>query len=61
MDIMDQTIILDCQTKSNTPCCENCIAYKECKTKKRVGDKDTRTVEIGAIASIESNEASIVP
>ena len=25
MDIMDQTIILDCQTKSNSPCCESCI------------------------------------
>lgn len=60
MDVMDQTIILDCQTKSNTPSCESCIAYKQCRAKATAIDKSASDLEIGAIVSIESNETSIV-
>ncbi len=28
---MYSTIILDCQTKVDSPCCEDCIAKKICK------------------------------
>ena len=30
---MYSTIVLDCQTKTNTPCCEDCIAKKVCKAR----------------------------
>jgi len=60
MDIMDQTIVLDCQTKNDTVSCESCVVYKLCKNTKKVGDKKGSALEIGVIVSIESNETSIV-
>jgi len=58
--IMDQTIVLDCQTKNNTLSCESCIVYKDCKTRKKSGEKDACVLERAPAAPIEITEASIV-
>ncbi|MGO8806351.1 MAG: hypothetical protein ACLQO7_07055 [Candidatus Bathyarchaeia archaeon] len=58
--IMDQTIVLDCQTKSNTPSCESCIVYKDCKTRKKPRDKDASALEGTPTLTIEITETSIV-
>jgi hypothetical protein len=33
---MYSTIILDCQTRTATPNCEDCIAFKECSARKNM-------------------------
>ena len=38
---MYKTIVLDCQTQRATVTCEDCIAYKTCKARKKTVDSAT--------------------
>lgn len=44
--IVYKTIILDCQTKIVTVQCENCIAYKQCKNRRKTNETDSFTFQI---------------
>jgi hypothetical protein len=58
---MYKTIILDCQTKTSETSCEDCIVYKQCKTKKTTAEKNACALQIAVCNnSIVNNKSSIV-
>ena len=50
---MNKTIILDCQTQTDSPYCEDCIARKNCTLRKRITrEKDTVTEVVELAATV---------
>jgi len=55
---VNSTIVLDCQTRTAVPYCEDCIARKTCKIRKKleqqkkaVADLTAEVVELAAFVS----------
>ncbi len=47
---MNSTIILDCQTQTASPYCEDCIARKTCTLRKKLARQKDTTAEVVELA-----------
>jgi hypothetical protein len=55
---MYSSIVLDCQTKKTNFSCEDCIAYKTCKIRSKIGQAENKMRDAGLQLMVDDGAAA---